>query len=246
MNRKAFVAVIMMVVAWTTAAYTQTPNAATTRGWVGEYRNETIANGEMRGSERFELVVHPDGSRTLSIDADLAARNAWFTVVLRNSADFRPIEAYVSYWNGGRFKGSGHFVVESNMLHAESRGPASGTQSRDTEVPERFSIGSHPVSADGWHTANIDPRRQGLQTVSLYSLEASADLAKPVLGSLVDLSIEYVGEETIEVPAGRFTTQRFRLAGMNDLWVYGPDRIVIRSDLPARGFRYVLTTLRAR
>ncbi len=74
-------------------------------------------------------------------------------------------------------------------------------------------------------------------------MEASADLAKPVLGSLVPLQIEFVGNETIDVPGGRFETQRYRLAGMNDLWVYGDERIVVRSDLPARGLRYVLIRL---
>jgi hypothetical protein len=33
---------------------------------------------------------------------------------------------------------------------------------------------------------------------------------------------------------------------MNDLWVYGADRIVIRSELPTRGLRYVLTSMSAR
>ena len=45
------------------------------------------------------------------------------------------------------------------------------------------------------------------------------------------------------VPAGTFDAQRFRLAGLNDLWVYGPDRLVVKSELPRRGIRYVLVAL---
>lgn len=221
-------------------------NGSTPRVISGEYRNETIAEGARRGGERFELAVHVDGSRTLSISSDLTSRNAWFTVVLRGTADFRPLEAYADYWNGSVHKGSALFRVEGERVMAESRGKTSGVQRSETVVPMRFSIGSHPVSADGWHTANHDPARPGKQAVALYSVEAGADPAKPVLGTLVSLDIEYIGDETIDVPAGRFETRRYRLAGMNDLWVYGPDRIVIKSELPARGLRYVLTALQTR
>ena len=218
-------------------------NAAVARHWSGEYRNETIAGADRRGSEKFDLLVHPDGSRTISISSDMTTRNAWFTVVLRNDSNFRPVEATAFYWNGGRYKGSGHFVVTHDTVQAESNGPVSGQQTSQTTVPMKFSIGLHPVSADGWHTVQHDPKGDPRQSISLYSVEASADLSKPVLGSLVSLQIDFVGEETIEVPAGRFTTKRYRLAGMNDLWVYGEQRIVIRSDLPGRGLRYVLTSL---
>jgi hypothetical protein len=230
----------------TASASTPNANAAASRVISGSYRNETISGGERRGGETFELVVHPDGSRTLSISSDLTARNAWFTVVLRAAADFRPLEAYASYWNAGTFKGSGRFIVDGDRVLAESNGPASGLQRRETPVPARFSIGAHPVSGDGWHTASFDPAGPPRQQVNLYSVEAGADRAKPVLGTVLPLEMEYVGEETIEVPAGRFTVARYRLAGMNDLWVYGPDRIVIKSELPARGLRYVLTSLQTR
>ena len=218
-------------------------NGAVVRHWVGEYRNETIASGERRGGEKFDLLVHPDGSRTISIASDMTTRNAWFTVVLRNDRNFRPIEATAFYWNGGRYKGSGHFVVNDDTVQAESNGPLTGQQTNQTTIPAKFSIGLHPVSADGWHTAQHDPKGDPRQSISLYSVEASSDLTKPVLGTVVPLQVEFVGEETIDVPAGRFVTQRYRLAGMNDLWVHGEERIVIRSDLPSRGLRYVLTRL---
>jgi len=249
MNPTKLPLLLALIILWLSAALSAIAaenthtNAAVTRHWSGEYRNETIASGERRGSEKFELLIHPDGSRTISIASDMTTRNAWFTVVLRNDASFRPLEASAFYWNGGRYKGSGHFLVMNDLVRGESNGPVSGSQARETEIPARFSIGLHPVSADGWHTAQHDPNGAALQTISLYSVEASADLTKPVLGSLVPLQIEFVGEETIEVPAGRFETRRYRLAGMNDLWVHGEERIVIRSDLPARGLRYVLTRL---
>ena len=250
MARHSALSLLMMLwsagalVPWAIAADPAPSNAAVTYRIVGEYRNETIDERAPRGSERFELLGHPDGSRTVSISTDLAARGAIFMVVLRVAADFRPLEAFANYWNGGALKGSGHFVIDGSSLYARSTGPA-GVNERTTVVPARFSIGSHPVSADGWHTANHDKAGESKQRAQLYSIEAGSDPTKPVLGTLVPLEVEYVGEEIVEVPAGRFATQRYRLAGMNDLWVTGEDRIVVKSEIPARKLRYVLTSLRA-
>lgn len=216
------------------------PNAAIARRADGVYRYETLSDGRVRGEERFQLFVHPDGSRTLSIWHDLAARNAQFTVVLRNAADFRPLDAFVSYWNGGRFKGAAHFLVDGGTLVATSRGPA-GIVPQRIDVPAVFSIGSHPVAADGWHTAGYDLSRGGSQTLNLYSLEAGTDVSKPVLGTLRPLAVERLGVETVEVPAGRFEAERWRLSGVNDLWVVGPDRLVVKSVIAARDLQYVLT-----
>ena len=219
------------------------PNAAIVRRASGTYRYETLGDARRRGEERFTLLVHPDGSRTLNVWHDLAARNAQFTVVLRTAADFRPLEAYVSYWNGARFKGSAHFLVDGGRLTATSRGPA-GRVPQELDVPARFSIGTHPVAGDGWHAAaSYDLARGGRQTLQFYSLEASTDLARPVLGTLRPLEAERVGEEEVEVPAGRFKAVRWRLSGVNDLWVVGEDQLVVKSVIAARDLQYVLTEL---
>jgi hypothetical protein len=83
--------------------------------------------------------------------------------------------------------------------------------------------------------------RGGSQTLDLYSLEAGTDVSKPVLGTLRPLAVERLGVETVEVPAGRFEAERWRLSGVNDLWVVGPDRLVVKSVIAARDLQYVLT-----
>lgn len=223
-------------------AENQGPNTAILRRASGVYRYAALSDGRLRGEERFQLFVHPDGSRTMMVWHDLFARNAQFSVMLRNGASFQPLEAFVSYWNAGSFKGSAHFRVQGAQLAATSSGPA-GVITQLTELPKTFSIGTHPVAGDGWHTAGYDAARGGVQSLVLYSLEASADLTKPVLGTLRPLSVERIGLETVEVPAGRFEAERWRLAGVNDLWVVGPDRLVVKSVIAARDLQYVLTDL---
>ena len=215
------------------------PNASITRRASGVYRYETIKDHRPRGEERWQFLAHPDGTRTLLMWTDLAARNAQFSVLLRVAETFRPLEAFVSYWNAGVFKGSAHFRVDGGKLIADSVGPY-GVRNETIDVPDRFSIGTHPVAGDGWHSWVANPATAGVQTGSLYALEASADLKKPVLGSLTPLQIEFLGAETIGVPAGKFATLHIRLASSNELWVTPRDRLVIKSVLATRDLQYLL------
>ena len=217
------------------------PNASIVRRAGGSYAYTTISDGRHRGEEHFQLVVHPDGSRTMMIWHDLSARNAQFSVVLRVASSFRPLEAYVSYWNAGQFKGSGMFSVDAGTLTAQSRGSA-GPRSETIDLPQRFSIGTHPVAGDGWHTWTFDAAGPAKQTSMLYGVEASSDITKPVLGALTPLAIELVGRERLSVPAGTYDTTHYRVAGVNDLWVTEQDRLVVKSSIPSRDLEYVLAS----
>ena len=240
----------MSLVACTTTAQAPAPepargalptptNTAIARRASGTYRYESIKDGSIRGEERWQFFAHPDGSRTMIMWHDLAARNAQFSVVLRVAETFRPLEAYVSYWNGGAFKGSALMRVEGSRLSAQSSGP-SGARNEAIDVPDAFSIGTHPVAGDGWHTWTTRSDTRGVQSSTLYGMEASADLTKPVLGKLTSLSIEYLGAETVVVPAGQFETLHVRIAGVNDLWITPRDRLVVKSVIGARDLQYVL------
>ena len=222
-----------------TATENTGPNTSIARRAAGVYRYETIREHRSRGEERWQFLAHPDGSRTMLMWHDLAARNAQFSVMLRVAASFRPLEAFVSYWNAGAFKGSAHFRVDGRKLIAASAGPY-GVRQATIDVPEAFSIGTHPVAGDGWHSWTASGDVHGVQTSTLYGLEASSDLTKPVLGALGPLKIEFLGPESIEVPAGRFDTLHIRLAGINDLWITPRDRLVIKSVIAARNLQYLL------
>jgi hypothetical protein len=74
----------------------------------------------------------------------------------------------------------------------------------------------------------------------IYIMEASADLAKPLLGSFVEMPFEVLGEEVVVTPAGEFATTHYRIAGMSDVWLAGQDRLVVRMVNQRRGLEYVL------
>jgi hypothetical protein len=216
------------------------PNANLLRTATGLYEYRALSDDRDRGRERFELMVHKDGSRTLLMWHDLWAINAQFSVVLRVAKDFRPISAYTSYWVSNGFKGNTLFQVDGDTVTAHGMGTAGPVQ-QTVEVPPQFSIGSHPVSGDGWHLWYADDTEAG--DINLFSLEASTDTAKPILGQLVQMPYEVVGQETIETPAGQFATTHYRLMGKTDLWVTGEDRILVKMVQPSFDRIYELVEL---
>ena len=216
-------------------------NASITRGASGKYAYRAT-DGRARGEERFQLMVHPDGSRTMLMWHDLFARNAQFSVTLRVDADYRPLDAFVSYWNGGAYKGASRITVDGADLAVNYRGPAVEFE-QELAVPEHFSLGTHPVAGDGWHVANVDAAAGGTQMLRLASVEASADATRPVLVTLVPLKVERLGSERVTVGAGTFDTTHYRLAGVNDIWVLEQDLLVVKSAMTARGLEYELTEL---
>ena len=89
------------------------------------------------------------------------------------------------------------------------------------------------------------PLADGKQTtLKLFSIEATADTSKLPLGSWTEMSLERIGEETVETPAGRFDSVHYRLAGFSDVWIHGPDRLMVKMQVPARDLEYLLVRLR--
>lgn len=216
------------------------PNANITRWASGTYDYLTIKDKRARGTERFYMNAYPDGSRSMIMWHDLAARNAQFSVMLRVAANFRPLEAYVTYWTANGYKGSALMTVAGDKLTAISNGPQ-GSSTQSITVPERFSIGSHPLSGDGWHMWYEDPAAKGPQTQGqIYSMEATPDNTKPVSGTLLPLQFERIGPEKITVPAGTFDTVKYKLSGVSDVWILPQDRLVVRMTNSLRDLDYVL------
>ena len=158
--------------------------------------------------------------------------------MLRTDADFRPLEAYLNYYVESGHKGSAHILVEGDELVLSSNG-AAGAQRQKIDVPDRISIGTHPVSGDGWHLWQ-GSGKSGDETANIFIMEASADLTKPLVGSMVAMPFEWLGSETVVTPAGRFETDRYSFGGLSEVWLHGEDRLLVRMVNARRDLEYLL------
>jgi hypothetical protein len=206
----------------------------------GRYAYTTLQDGRPRGHEDFYMTAHVDGSRSLTMWHDIFARHSQFSVSLGIDPGQRPRNAFVSYWTAEGYKGSTFIQVDGANLTADHRG-ATGDRRQVLQAPGRFSIGTHPVAGDGWHTVSCDSHRDPEGKVQVYTMEATADLQKPMLGQLTNLPCEPLGEERITVPAGTFDTLRYRLAGVNDVWITRQDRIMVKFVSARLDRAYILT-----
>ena len=220
------------------------PNVNVLRWAEGKFAYRSLKDQRDRGWERYRLTVHPDGSRTMLMWHDVFARNSQFTVMYRATKDFRPIQAFISYWTAAGFKGTALINVEGDKLTSISTGP-SGQQTETITVPSRFSLGSHPVSADGWHMAAEDAKAKGIQTGTVYSMEASTDLSRLPVGTLRPQEFKNLGQETITVPAGQFECTHYQVSGTVDVWITSEDRLMVRMVNAPRDLDYVLTEFSA-
>jgi hypothetical protein len=221
------------------------PNSNIVRWARGEIRYQTLSDKRPRGRERWQLFVHPDATRTLITHNDIFARNAVMTAVIRVRADFYPIETFAAYWNDGRYKGSGVFRVNEGVLTAEVDGPTGRFTQTMAVDPSRLSLLVHPLAPDGWHGGSYDKARGGPQTIPMINIDAISTWDRPVLGSRLDQTWEFTGEEKITVPAGTFATERYR-ANDFDIWVTGPDRVLVKYVWDAFDREYLLETYEAR
>ena len=75
-----------------------------------------------------------------------------------------------------------------------------------------------------------------------YNVSPVRDATAPVLGSLVEATVTFVGEETITTPAGTFETLHSS-NGFMDIWSTKHDRILVLQQIKSLGLEYVLMEL---
>jgi hypothetical protein len=196
-----------------------------------------LDDGAPCGTERWLVTVYADGTRTIRTFLDMPNTASQITMVMRVDAEFRPIDAFANVYSTGRFLGSGFYAIEGHKLKQSINTP-DGVFVDQIDVPEDFSLLLHPASADGWHYGYYDRNEAGQQASRQCTLGAAG---RSVMCAFSERILEFVGTETITVPAGTFETQRFKFGDSTELWLTGPDRIIVQHRYREGGSLYRLT-----
>ena len=218
-------------------------NPGIVRSAHGEYEYRSISDDHLTGTETFDLTVAPNGVRTMRANTDIFSRGVQANVVLRADRSFRPLDAYVGISTNGELKGSGFYVAGSDTLDAMVVDAAGRQTHSHITVPARFSLGTHPLSLDGWSSWYLDQTPGKVTRGSIYLINGDAKNDRPMLGTITPVDLEYIGSETITVPAGTFQTDHFRIANASELWVTGQDRLLVKYVWAAIDRQYLLTKL---
>lgn len=202
-------------------------NANVVRGAKGTVVYKILSTDAVLGRETWSLSVHPDGSRTMQALNQYGSPGVQRHVVYRVDARFRPIEAYLLYWVGGQWRGSGLFSVHGDTLSAVANTP-NGQLTHRLQVPETFSFIPHPLSTDAWHMAYYDKSKRGPQAITVYDMDAGAAGPQALLGRLYTQQLNFIGQESTTTPAGTFDTEHYKIDDAVDIYVTGPDAIMVK------------------
>lgn len=200
-----------------------------------------IGTGEPCGEERWTITVHTDGTRTIRSFLDQTSQGTQINLVLRADADtFRPIEAFANVYDDGVSFGTGFYVVKGDTLQVTVNTPSESFVS-NVDLPEQFSLLLHPISADGWHFGA--GFKKGGPPVQMHNLCTLGAAGRSVLCAVYPIPLEFVGMETVTVPAGTFETEHYKFGADTDVWIAGPDRVMIKHEYRVRQSRYELAEL---
>jgi hypothetical protein len=192
-----------------------------------------------RGRETVTVTKHPNGDRTMQALSEIFDSGVLRHVTLAVNKTWQPLECYVKISVKDHYVGSGWFYFDENTVECEAFSAEGGRLSQRLETERRtpFFI-AHPVASDLWLLGAYDRSGGKVQTIKngMMCSPLSNGASAPSLHPL-DLTIEYLGKETVTVPAGTFEADHFQFIladkPAEHLWAYGEDLhlIKIRWDL---------------
>jgi hypothetical protein len=211
------------------------------------YRKKST--GGERGREDWSLTRNRDGTVTMRCLAMTDDSRLVRDVIYTRGKNGRPVDAFVRLQVASQLVGIGYFRVYGNRMDVITDGAETGHSVQTVEVPaDYFSITTHALMLDGWMYFNYDRALGGLQQRSFYNTSARLGGADGPLGRMETCRIQLVGEEEVDVPAGRFKATHFQMDSDNlevpasNLWVAGEDKILLRCDWGELDLEYVLTS----
>ncbi len=220
--------------------------------WSGriDYIHDT---GRQRGREWFTVTKHSEGFRVVRAMCEMDDSEILRDVTFTLTEDFKPVEAYVRIVVKGKHKGSAWFTFEGEEAKCESWMSGLGRVTQKIIVPGGVaSFGPHPVLCDCFHTALFDHKSsQKIQAVEriLHSSPEPDGASGPMLGRW-EFGIEFIGPETITVPAGTFDTHHYQFNLENygwkpeDIWVLPGSRQFVQIRWDVLETTYVLAELK--
>ncbi len=184
------------------------------RGKILYTSNKPERRGQERGREYFMINVHSDGRRTCIAHCEIDDRpSVMRDITYSLDADWYPTDCFVRLSVGDRFMGSGWFRFGPDFAECETHTALDGRVTQRMETNGRLrTFQNHAILCDAWHMRLFDRNRgPGVQAIDemLLSSPDHRGATGPMLFR-IGMGVEYVGEESLEVAAGKFDAYHYR------------------------------------
>jgi hypothetical protein len=190
-------------------------------------------DGREIGREHFEIGAHPGGF-TLRALCEMDDIGLLRDVTLALDPARRPLDGFCRITRDGGVAATTWFLVTPDALIFEGWIAGAGRMSQRLATSEPLTyLGLHPLICDALITAIRGVDAPGVfRTIPCItnSVSPNGDQGLYAMPSAIDVA--YVGQETIDIAAGRFVADRFALRWKPDwppadLWVRPEDGVFL-------------------
>ena len=202
----------------------------------------SLSTGAVRGEERFHIAVMADGTRMVSAVSRYGPRDIYRQSLTRLDAAMRPLDSAMHYWIEGEWRASGLITVDGDRVDVTSRGPA-GERSHSVSITGPFAVLPHQLTPDSMRVLLYDKTRGGMQELNHYDPDPLAEGPNGLLGKVTTQPMVYNGPTTVTVPAGTFDVDHFTVGEFLNLFVTGPDAVLVKWSFHRIDREYVLMEL---
>ena len=201
------------------------------RGTIAYVRDDT----GRQGRDDFTLTHLPDDSWLVNARTTSADTGILREVIHLLDPGHRPVSSHIVQWRHGEPQGDGWLTADERGVHASVAMAGQGRLEQHLRTPTWPAfIVPHAVVCDAFITATYDRDRGGRQPI-VGGVRSSprADGTTGPLGSVMDdLALTLLGEESIDVPAGRFATDHYLVesdgGAVEHLWITPSERLLVR------------------
>ncbi len=165
--------------------------------------------------------------------------------ICRVDRSFNPLSLYKTTWEGNNLTQL-HSVIDGLELSTTVRFDGE-TVDQSMSAPGPFSVTVSPVRVDALHFARYDNQASHvLGTVAAGAqrtdIGRAARTPRDSVGMklFIPVNLEWLGEETVTVPAGRFVCDHHRIEKLVDMWVHGPDYLLVSYQWHPNQYFYEL------
>jgi hypothetical protein len=218
----------------------------TVRGTIRYTSKKPERLDEERGREYFHIDVHSDGKRTCIAHCEIDDRpSVMRDITYSLDEDWYPMDCFVRLAVNDRFMGSGWFRFGPDFAECETFTALDGRVTQRMETQGRLkTFQNHAIVCDAWHMRLFDLGKAGGGVQSIDEMLLSSPDHRGATGPMlfrIGFGVEYIGEESIEVEAGKFDALHFRFVSSPglpeahppyDIWCTNDDDFIfLRGDI---------------
>lgn len=187
-----------------------------------------------RGREFYTLVVHGDGSRTITVHTGIDDRpSVHRDAIYSLDKDWLPLDCMMRLTVGDKFTGTGWMKFHDSWAECETFTATEGRVRQTMQTKGRLkTFQNHAIACDSWHFKHYDIAKGGVQRIDQILLSSPDHRgATGPLFYAIGMNLDYVGREKVTVGAGTFDAYHFQFPGTKELpEEHPPYEIYVTTD----------------